>query len=217
MKNLYTINMRTTLSSLMLITAIFFLLTSLGHSNQAYISIMALMGLAFPLGFAWKSGEWQAMGFTRQNSLPALGWGLAAGLASALAGLLVVNRWSLAPDWQMELLVGLPVWLLLAVPFQEFFFRAYLQTRLEKLLGRTTGFIAATIVFTLWHFILPIFGPDSGSTFPINTWAGLAGTIFSAVAYGIVFQRTGNILAPWLAHTITGIAFLLVGAASLVS
>ncbi len=208
--------MRTTLSSVTLVTALFFLLTALGHSNQAYISIMALMGLAFPLFFAWKTDSWQAMGFTRQNIIPALGWGLAAGLLSALAGLWVTNRWSLTENWGMELLIGLPVWALLAVPFQEFFFRAYLQTRLARLLGKTSGLLLTVIVFTLWHYLLPLFGPGSGSTFPMNTWQGLAGTLSAAIAYSAVFQRTGNILAPWLAHTVAGIAFLLVGAASMV-
>ena len=208
--------MRTTLSSVTLITAVFFLLTALGHSNQAYISIMALMGLAFPLFFAWKTDSWQAMGFNRQNSLPALGWGLAAGLLSALAGLWVTDRWSLTENWGMELLIGLPVWALLAVPFQEFFFRAYLQTRLNKLFGKTSGLLVTVIVFTLWHYLLPIFGPGSGSTFPMNTWQGLTGTLIAAIAYSAVFQRTGSILAPWLAHTVAGIAFLLVGAASMV-
>jgi membrane protease YdiL (CAAX protease family) len=208
--------MRTTLSSVTLITAVFFLLTALGHSNQAYISIMALMGLGFPLFFAWQTDSWREMGFTRQGLLPALGWGLAAGLLSALVGLWTVNRWTLAENWTMELLVGLPVWALLAVPFQEFFFRAYLQTRLNKLFGKTSGLLVTVIVFTLWHYLLPIFGPGSGSTFPINTWQGLTGTLIAAIAYSAVFQRTGSILAPWLAHTIAGIAFLLVGAASMV-
>jgi membrane protease YdiL (CAAX protease family) len=208
--------MRTTLSSVTLITAVFFLLTALGHSNQAYISIMALMGLGFPLFFAWQTDSWREMGFTRQGLLPALGWGLAAGLLSALVGLWTVNRWTLAENWTMELLVGLPVWALLAVPFQEFFFRAYLQTRLNKLFGKTSGLLVTVIVFTLWHYLLPIFGPGSGSTFPINTWQGLTGTLIAAIAYSAVFQRTSSILAPWLAHTIAGIAFLMVGAASMV-
>lgn len=208
--------MRTTLNNTLLFTAIFFALTTLGHSNQAYISIMALMGLGFPLFFAWQTGSWAEMGFTRHNAIPALGWGLAAGLLSALAGLWAVNRWTLTDNWGMELLVGLPIWALLAVPFQEFFFRAYLQTRLARLLGKTTGLLLTVIIFTLWHSLLPIFGPGSGSTFPMNTWQGLAGTLLAAIVYSAIFQRTGSILAPWLAHTIAGMVFLLVGAASMI-
>jgi membrane protease YdiL (CAAX protease family) len=208
--------MRTTLNNTLLITTTFFLLTALGHSNQAYISIMALMGLGFPLFFAWQTASWGEMGFTRHNAIPALGWGLVAGLVSALVGLWAVNRWTLADNWTMELLIGLPIWALLAVPFQEFFFRAYLQTRLTRLLGKTTGLVTTVIIFTAWHYLLPIFGPGSGSTFPMNTWQGLAGTLAAAIAYSAVFQLTGNILAPWLAHTVAGIAFLLVGAASMI-
>jgi membrane protease YdiL (CAAX protease family) len=209
-------NMRATLTNTLIFTALFFLLTALGHTDPSFISLMALMGLAFPLLLAWQTDDWQSMGFTRRNALPAMGWGLAAGLVSALAGLWVVDRWTLTENWGMELLVGLPIWALLAVPFQEFFFRAYLQTRLARLLGPITGLLVTVMVFTAWHYLLPIFGPGSGSTFPMNTWPGLAGTLIAASLYSLVFQRTGNILAPWLAHTIAGVAFLLVGAVRMV-
>jgi membrane protease YdiL (CAAX protease family) len=209
--------MRATSTNTLIFTAIFFLLTALGHTDSAFISLMALMGLGFPLIYAWQTDAWAQMGFTRYKALPALGWGLATGLVSALAGLWVVNRWALVENWGLELLVGLPIWALLAVPFQEFFFRAYLQTRLEILFGKTTGLLVTVMVFTAWHYILPIFGPGSSSAFPINTWPGFAGTLIAAILYSVVFQRTGSILAPWLAHTIAGVAFLLVGAASMVS
>jgi membrane protease YdiL (CAAX protease family) len=209
-------DMGATLTNTLIITAVFFLLTALGHTDPSFISLMALMGLAFPLFYAWQTDSWVQMGFTRRNALPALGWGLAAGLVSALVGLWVVGRWTFAENWGVELLVGLPIWALLAVPFQEFFFRAYLQTRLVHLLGPISGLLATVMVFSAWHYILPIFGPGSGSTFPMNTWQGLAGTLIAASLYSLVFQRTGNILAPWLAHTIAGVAFLLVGAASMV-
>jgi membrane protease YdiL (CAAX protease family) len=209
-------DMGATLTNTLIITAVFFLLTMLGHTDPSFISLMALMGLAFPLFYAWQTDSWVQMGFTRRNALPALGWGLAAGLVSALVGLWVVGRWTFAENWGLELLVGLPIWALLAVPFQEFFFRAYLQTRLVHLLGSISGLLATVMVFSAWHYILPIFGPGSGSTFPMNTWQGLAGTLIAAILYSAVFQRTGNILAPWLAHTIAGVAFLLVGAASMV-
>jgi membrane protease YdiL (CAAX protease family) len=209
-------DMGATLTNTLIITAVFFLLTALGHTDPSFISLMALMGLAFPLFYAWQTDSWLQMGFTRRNALPAIGWGLAAGLVSALVGLWVVGRWTFAENWGVELLVGLPIWALLAVPFQEFFFRAYLQTRLVHLLGSISGLLATVMVFSAWHYILPIFGPGSGSTFPMNTWQGLAGTLIAAILYSAVFQRTGNILAPWLAHTIAGVAFLLVGAASMV-
>jgi membrane protease YdiL (CAAX protease family) len=208
--------MRTTITNTLIFTALFFLLTALGHTDPSFISLMALMGLAFPLLLAWQTDDWQSMGFTRRNAVPALGWGLAAGLVSALVGLWAVNRWTLVENWGVELLIGLLLWALLAVPFQEFFFRAYLQTRLGILFGKTTGLLVTVVVFTAWHYLLPIFGPGSGSDYPIDTWPGLAGTLLAAFIYGYVFQRTGNVLAPWLAHTIAGVAFLLVGAAGMV-
>ena len=45
------------------------------------------------------------------------------------------------------------------------------------------------MVLTAWYYILPIFGPGSGSDYPIDTWPGLAGTLLAAFIYGYTHQR----------------------------
>ncbi len=107
------------------------------------------------------------------------------------------------------------MWLLFASPFQEFFFRGWLQPRYEQRLGERIGLFVATVGFTAWHYFLPIFGPSAQSTFPIYTLPGLAGTLAAGLIYGYGFQRTRNIVTPWLAHALTGIMFAAIGSASL--
>ena len=78
--------------------------------------------------------DWKTMGFTHRNIGQALMWGVGSGI------LLMVVIWfttehKLAPFFALQLIVGIPIWLLIMSPFQEFFFRGWLQPRFEKSLG----------------------------------------------------------------------------------
>jgi membrane protease YdiL (CAAX protease family) len=151
------------------------------------------------------------MGFTRRGLGSAVAWGIGAGIASSIAGFVVVREWSLPPDLLLELAIGIPLWFMVASPFQEFLFRGWLQPQLETWLGRGAGLLVATIVFTLWHYLWPL---AAHSRFPLHTLRGLLATFAAGLAYGYSFQRTGNILAPWLGHALSGIVFVLMGAGS---
>jgi membrane protease YdiL (CAAX protease family) len=175
---------------------------------------MALAGLVFPLAWGKVTGRWGDMGFTRDHLTGAVGWGIGTGLISCLIGYLTVPERSLAADAGRQLAVGIPVWLLLASPFQEFFFRGWLQPRWERGLGRRWGLLVATVGFTGWHYLLPIFGPSAQSSFPLYSLRGLAATFGAGLAYGYGFQRTGNLVTPWLAHALSGIMFVAIGAGS---
>lgn len=175
--------------------------------------LMVLAGLSFPLLWGWRRGSWAEMGFTRQGLGRALLWGLAAGLATIPIALLAVPVRGLAPDLGRELAAGVPLWLLVAAPFQEFLFRSWLQPRWEGALGRWAGLLAATLTFTLWHFCLPV-AFATRSAFPIYTVRGMAATFAAGLVYGLVFRHTRHVAAPWLAHTVSGVFFLLIGAAS---
>jgi hypothetical protein len=52
--------------------------------------------------------------------------------------------------------------------------------------------------------------------FPLTSVAGLLSTFFVGLLYGYSFQRSNNIIAPWLGHTISGIGFVIAGAIDLV-
>jgi membrane protease YdiL (CAAX protease family) len=177
------------------------------------LPLMVLVGIALPLAWGWRTGDWVFMGFTWQNAASAIRWGLAAGVASGLIGFVVLPELSLPPNLGLELAVGVPLWLLVASPFQEFFFRGWLQPRLEESLGKAAGLLAATAGFTVWHYCWPL---AAESSVPLTTLGGFVATFGAGLIYGYSFQRTGSILAPWLAHALSGVAFLIMGAGSLV-
>lgn len=90
---------------------------------------MTLLGIALPLAWGKFTGNWAEMGFTKHNLWTALRWGTAADTLSGLIGVAMVSQRSLAPALGLQLAIGLPFWALLASPFQEFFFRGWLQPR----------------------------------------------------------------------------------------
>jgi membrane protease YdiL (CAAX protease family) len=188
----------------------FCLLSAVSRLSEAGFSLMVIAGILFPLACGKRTGRWAEMGFTRRNLRCAVLWGLAGGAAMALVGSTVVQvRW-FPPDLGLQLAVGGPLWLLLASPFQEFFFRGWLQGRLEGALGRTWGLLAASALFVLWHYA-PDFVSNPRMSFPLATLSGLAATALAALVLGYVFQRTRSIVAPWLAHAVFGVAFIVMG------
>jgi membrane protease YdiL (CAAX protease family) len=160
---------------------------------------MALAGLTLPLAWGKLTGHWADMGFTRHNLTAAVRWGIGT-----------------APDLRLQLAVGIPMWLLLASPFQEFFFRGWLQPRYECSLGKRAGLLVATVGFTGWHYLLPIFDQSAQSSFPLYTLRGLVAILGAGLVYGYGFQRTRNIVTPWLAHALAGIMFVVIGSASFI-
>jgi membrane protease YdiL (CAAX protease family) len=191
---------------------VFYSLTAASRRVEVALHTMALAGLLFPLVWGRVTGRWADMGF-RQDGLPgALAWGVGAGVVSGVIGYLAVPERRLAADVGRQLGVGIPMWLLLASPFQEFFFRGWLQPRWERGLGRGWGLLVATIGFTGWHYLLPIFSGSGQSSFPLYSLRGLVATFGAALVYGYAFHRTGSIVTPWLAHALSGIMFVAVGA-----
>ncbi|MDO9086413.1 MAG: CPBP family intramembrane metalloprotease [Anaerolineaceae bacterium] len=113
----------------------------------------------------------------------------------------------------LELAVGIPLWLLVASPFQEFFFRGWLQTQWERGMGKGRGLVVTTLAFTLWHYCWPL---ASDTAVPLYTIQGVVAILVSGLVYGFCFQRTGSIFAPWLAHAVSGVVFLCIGAGSFI-
>jgi len=46
--------------------------------------------------------------------------------------------------------------------------------------------------------------------------AGMISTFMVGLLFGYIHQRTKNIVAPWLAHAIAGVALVLVGGMSFI-
>jgi hypothetical protein len=64
-----------------------------------------------------------------------------------------------------------------------------------------------------WHYLSPIVDL---ATFPLASWSGALSTFVAGLAYGYAFMRSESVVAPWLAHAIAGIVFILAGAMDLV-
>ncbi|MCL4861478.1 MAG: CPBP family intramembrane metalloprotease [Caldilineaceae bacterium] len=84
--------------------------------------------------------------------------------------------------------------------FEEFLFRGVLQTRLNLLMPGGWALVVQALLFGLWHL-----GANT-RMMEGNLWAGLALCVISqgvvGIAYGIVFRRTGNLVAPSVAHVV---------------
>ena len=174
--------------------------------------VVVTTGLFFPLIWGALKKDWAAMGFTRRNLGQALLWGAGAGL------LLMVVIWfttehKLDPFWHLQLMVGIPLWLLVMSPFQEFFFRGWLQPRFERALGLWPGLLVASVAFAVWHLCPPF---EQAEIVPIMTLWGMAFTTAMGLVFGYVFRRTGSIVAPWLAHVLAGMTLVLSGAMAFV-
>jgi membrane protease YdiL (CAAX protease family) len=183
-------------------------LSLLSQVAYLFFGLVTLMGIGFPLASGKVTGNWREMGFTREGLGPALCWGVAGGILTSLIGVAVLPELAIPPNLGLQLAIGVPMWALVASPFQEFFFRGWLQPQFENTLGNWWGLLLANTCFTLWHYCAPF----SGSPVPLGTPIGALSTFGAGLVYAFVFQRTCNIIAPWLAHLITGITFILVGA-----
>ncbi|HWI61342.1 MAG TPA: CPBP family intramembrane glutamic endopeptidase [Symbiobacteriaceae bacterium] len=63
--------------------------------------------------------------------------------------------------------------------------------------------LAQAALFALWHLVWPLKDLLSGRSGVLGEAAGLlAATFIAGLVYGVLYLRTGNLWAPWLAHTI---------------
>ncbi len=83
--------------------------------------------------------------------------------------------------------------------FEEFLFRGALQTRLRALRGPGWALVIQALVFGAWHLGLGYTNTDHAGLLP-----ALASTIVYqatlGLAFGVLFERTRNLLAPSVAH-----------------
>jgi membrane protease YdiL (CAAX protease family) len=189
-------------------------LSFLSKTTPALFGLVVAMGIGLPLGWGFFMGEWQLLGFSKNNLKLAVLWAVATGLLSGLIGLFLLLPFSLPNNLFQQLLVGIPFWLLIISPFQEFFFRGWLQGLLTPLLGGPGSLLLANLGFTLWHYFSPIVDL---SPFPLSTPTGFLATFVAGLLYGLAFQKSNHLIAPWLGHALSGVLFVGVGAMDLVT
>lgn len=179
--------------------------------------IIVISGLVFPLIWAKLTGGWASIGFKRKNLRQALLWGLGTGLTIMLYILIASGKERTLPSMlELQLAVGIPMWFLIVSPFQEFFFRGWLQPRFREATGKWAGLVVTSICFTLWHLFPPFDLPNPTSTLPMTSFDGILSAFGLGMIWGYVLQRTDNIVAPWLSHALAGIALVLVGTMSFI-
>lgn len=173
--------------------------------------IFVLFGILFPLLYAKFRHNWGSIGFSWYKIPQALFWGVLFGLFWSFYTLIIFypNN-SPTPFLGLQIAIGIPLWLLILSPFQEFFFRGYLQPRFQSSTGKWLGLIFTSLLFTLWHFF-PQFEGTMTATLPLSSFAGIISIFLSGLIFGYCYQKTENIVAPWLAHALGGIALIISG------
>jgi membrane protease YdiL (CAAX protease family) len=197
--------------------AAFCSLSALSRFALPVFLLVVVGGFAFPLIWAKLTRNWASIGFTRQNLGRALLWGLGTGLAVMLYIFVTSGgERSLPPMLGVQLAVGIPMWFIIVSPFQEFFFRGWLQPKFQQALGKWAALVVTSICFTLWHFFPPFDLPNPTGTLPLTSLTGILTTFGLGMIWGYVLQRTGNIVAPWVTHSLAGIAIVLTGTMSFI-
>jgi membrane protease YdiL (CAAX protease family) len=128
--------------------ALFCGLSQLGRTTTPLFSAAVVLGIVQPMAWAWAAGSWAAMGFARRHMRKGIAWGIAAGVVSSLVGLSVLDRSWGAQALGRQVLIGVPLWLLVISPFQEFFFRGWMQSILNEHLGPWWDLLVANLCFT---------------------------------------------------------------------
>jgi membrane protease YdiL (CAAX protease family) len=203
---------RKALTEAIIALSVFYGLSLLSRLVTPVFLLVVGGGILFPLIWGVFTRDWKSMGFTRRNTGQALIWGAGSGI------LLMVVIWfttehKLAPFFALQLIVGIPIWLLIMSPFQEFFFRGWLQPRFEESLGLWPGLVVASVSFAVWHLCPPF---EQAQIVPTMSVLGVTLTTVMGLVFGYVFRRSGNIVAPWLAHVLAGLTLVLSGAMTFV-
>ncbi|HEY1115162.1 MAG TPA: CPBP family intramembrane glutamic endopeptidase [Chitinophagaceae bacterium] len=183
--------------------------------SNAYLSnILGFWGLLVVVPFAYlrKTGyRPEDLGLTRKG----LGSQVTVAVLAALiigavlvvltpGGRYITSGALSAPGLFQALLAGFGLALLLAGFFEEFFFRAVLQTRLSAYFGsHFTGIVTASLLFSLYHLPFQFFGsgPAAGN-FSYALANVFSEALVTAPILGILWARTQNLVAPVLVHSL---------------
>lgn len=84
-------------------------------------------------------------------------------------------------------------------PVEEFLFRGALQSRLSLLFGSGWGLVLSSLAFGVWH-IGANARLETGGDLLNAACAGVASQAPFGLAFGLIFQRTQNLLAGSVLH-----------------
>jgi len=87
--------------------------------------------------------------------------------------------------------------------FEEFLFRGALQTRLSRFLAPPWALVAQAFLFGVWH-IRPNLVAFDGDVLAALAWCIVSQGVIG-LAFGFVFHRTRNLVAPTVAHVMMNV------------
>jgi membrane protease YdiL (CAAX protease family) len=95
------------------------------------------------------------------------------------------------PFFWIQIAIGLFLWVLILSPFQEFFFRGWLQPRLQAAIGKWAGLTATSMIFALWHLLPPF---EEAKIVPIMSISPILYMTLMGFTFGYIRQRTKALL-----------------------
>jgi membrane protease YdiL (CAAX protease family) len=87
---------------------------------------------------------------------------------------------------------------------EEFFYRGFMQTRLERFFGMTNGLLLTAIWFDLVH--IPGWVSDFGATYQDAVIFAVL-TIPVSITFGYIAQKSNNLLGSTIFHLIYDMTF----------
>lgn len=94
--------------------------------------------------------------------------------------------------------------------FEEFLMRGALQTRLARLLPPAWALVITALIFGAWHLGLG-FANTGGDSLLAALASTLANQAALGLAFGAIFVRTGNLLAPSVVHVMLNVVGAFLG------
>lgn len=85
--------------------------------------------------------------------------------------------------------------------FEEFIFRGALQTRLRRILSPPWAVVLQALIFGVWHLGLGFSNTGGDGLLPAVA-ATLVSQAMLGMGFGMIFERTRNLLAPSIVHVL---------------
>lgn len=154
-----------------------------------------LIFLPFAAAILYRKQPWLSAGLGKST----LKGGLQLGFALALITIFLLGKIYAILDGVSSSQI-LYLFAMSAVGFvEEFAFRGYIQLRLCAWWGDTWGWIATSVMFSLWHLPQKII--VEGASLP-NIGISLLYLLALGLVLGWIMKKSGNILAPAIYHAI---------------
>jgi membrane protease YdiL (CAAX protease family) len=196
---------------------------SLGYSLLCLLSIgsrvyaplwlaVILFGFAFPLAWSRLVRRESPEKDHVKSRWASIGWGVSTGIAFSVYCTLSPGALDLYPPpfLHLQLIVGTLVFASVLSPFQEIFFRAWLQPKLEEMGGPVSAATITSLLFTIWHW-LPPFWESGDVSMDLASVAGSISTFILGLSCSFAYLKTRRLMAPWLTHTIAGVTITTLG------